>query len=53
MFLPSISGGSSKGVLGCIGKESQDRGGDIEAIQDFEDKSQEFKFVMVGNGGNA
>jgi hypothetical protein len=53
VFLPSISGGSSKGVLGCIGKEQSRQGRDREVIQDFEDKSQEFKFVMVGNGGNA
>ena len=30
----------------------QDRRGDQEVIQDFEDKSQEFKYVVVGNEGN-
>lgn len=30
----------------------QDRRGDQEVIQDFEDKSQEFKYVVVGTGGN-
>lgn len=35
-----------------LGESSQSRGGDQEVIQDFEDKSQEFKYVVVGNGEN-
>ena len=30
-------------------RNCQDRGGDRELVQDFEDKSWEFEFAMVGN----
>jgi len=30
-------------------RNCQDRGGDREVVQDFEDKSWEFEFAMVGN----